>query len=202
MKKIADNFFYDEMLTHPALFLHRKPRSIVTIHLASTAIREILKHPNVEYLYAIDSAKDVDDSRLIYHPQKWLKDCTPGSIDIVIIGETMTLNYPLYSHLLNEDGILVQPCPSSIYEVESVKETLRQIEQNGFKNLQFLNFHQPSYSNGWRTLILISKHAKLKRIRERDLYNKTFSTKFYNLDTHKAAMALPEFLREELEPVD
>lgn len=199
MNKLTDNFFYDEMLTHPALFLHRKPKNIVTINLTSSALSEILKHPTIEHLYAINSSKDLDDPRLSYITENWLKECAPATIDIVIIDQTTNLNYPLYSHLLNDDGILVQPCPSSIYDLAQIKDDLKQIEQNGFRNLQLLNFHQPSYQNGWRSLVLVSKHAKLRRIREKDLYNRTFTTKFYNLDTHKAAMALPEFLREELE---
>ena len=39
--------------------------------------------------------------------------------------------------------------------------------------------------------------SKLKEY-EKDIFNKSFSTRFYNLDVHKAAFALPEFMRIEL----
>lgn len=200
-QNMTDNFFYDEMLSHPALFLHRKPQNILIINGSIGIIAEVLKHPNIQRVHVINSTMDIDDPRISYQSEKWLNQCDPGSIDIIIIGEAITMNYPLYSQLLNDDGILVQPSPSSIYDVTVVKNQLQEIEQSGFKKLQFLNFHQPSHQGGWRTLILVSKHAKLKRIREKDIYNRSFATRFYNLDTHKAAMALPEFLREELEPV-
>jgi len=58
-----------------------------------------------------------------------------------------------------------------------------------------MNFAVPS---GSRTAIMAIKTGTFKRIREKDIYNKPFATKFYNFDMHKAALALPEFVREEL----
>lgn len=42
------------------------------------------------------------------------------------------------------------------------------------------------------------KGADLGGFRERGAISKNFSTKYYNAETHKGALAQPEFMREAL----
>jgi hypothetical protein len=44
--------------------------------------------------------------------------------------------------------------------------------------------------------MMATKCPIFPRIREKDIYNKTFVTRYYNFDTHKAACVLPEFVKE------
>ena len=49
MTTIADEFVYHEMISHPALFTHPCPRKVAVIGGGDGgAIREVLKHPQVE----------------------------------------------------------------------------------------------------------------------------------------------------------
>lgn len=42
------------------------------------------------------------------------------------------------------------------------------------------------------------KGGDLSGFRERGALSKSFKTRYYNADIHKAALAMPEFMREEL----
>lgn len=42
------------------------------------------------------------------------------------------------------------------------------------------------------------KGADLSSFRERGAATKAFPTRYYNVDTHRAALAQPEFMREAL----
>ncbi len=51
----SDEFIYHEMLVHPALFSHPRPRSVLVIGGAEGAtIREVLRHPTVERVVMVD----------------------------------------------------------------------------------------------------------------------------------------------------
>ena len=43
------------------------------------------------------------------------------------------------------------------------------------------------------------KGVDLDSFRERGAATKKFATRYYNVETHRGALALPEFLREQLE---
>lgn len=43
------------------------------------------------------------------------------------------------------------------------------------------------------------KGGDLTDFRERGAATKGFATRYYNVDTHKGALALPEFMRAELD---
>ena len=49
---------------------------------------------------------------------------------------------------------------------------------------------------------MATKRAAFKRVREKEIFNRPFTTRYYNYDVHKAALVLPEFMRSELESVD
>ena len=50
-----DEFIYHEMLVHPAMFSHERPRSVLVIGGAEGAtIREVLRHPSVERVVMVD----------------------------------------------------------------------------------------------------------------------------------------------------
>ena len=65
----------------------------------------------------------------------------------------------------------------------------------GFDSLRTLCFPQPCYPTGWWSATLARKRGTLDAFRERDAEAKPFETQYYNLDTHRAALAQPEFLK-------
>jgi spermidine synthase len=213
-----DGFFYHEMISHPALFTHPSPKKIAVIGHCYGILQEVLKHTTVSEVWCItenDAADEIisqyfsdlyatrNDHRVRYHflsPAQWLDECGQASFDIIIQGLPahgfLQEHYHKYFHALGEKGILVQSCQTALLHMDTLKPVFHNIQQAGFDDWQTLNFPQPSYPAGWRTVIMAIKHMPERRIREKDIYNRTFKTRYYNYDTHKAALALPEFMRE------
>jgi spermidine synthase len=213
----SDGFFYHEMMAHSALFAHPHPQTVVVTGYYHGILQEILKHPDIKTIWCISTCSTFDDVITRYfsdlkHPQdsriqlhladssEWLKQQQASSIDVLIQASTGIVDhYADYFQVLNENGILIQACSTSLMDFKTFKPIFQNIQQAGFYDWQTLHFPQPSYSSGSRTLLMTHKSSAAKRIRERDIYNRNFATRYYNFDTHKAALALPEFIRKEWE---
>ncbi len=215
-----DSFFHHEMMTHPALFSHPKPEKVAIIGNRIGILQEVLKHPSVQEVTCItqpsiledvvseyfgDSYK-VNDTR-VYHEtntlQKWLAQAKNESFDVIILNENsddfLTEYYQGYHRTLHTDGILVQACQANSLTSKTFKPLYQNIQHAGFSDWQFMHFSQPSFPKNLRTIMLATKRPTFKRVREIDVYNRPFKTRYYNFDVHKAALALPEFMRAELE---
>jgi spermidine synthase len=206
-----DTFIYDEMMVHPVLFTHAKASKVALIHGKNRGIaQEILKHPHVTELCLINSACQTDgaekDSRLQWQQgdtSAWLENIHPESFDVIIIADTAGLpaftqaTYQQYRRALAKDGILV--CPSdSLFQLNGLKSSYQAMQEAGFEDLHVLHFPQPSFPSGSRAAIMASNKGAFKRIREKDIFNKPFATRYYNYDVHHAALVMPEFMRQEL----
>jgi len=67
----------------------------------------------------------------------------------------------------------------------------------GFQATKLHHFPQPSYPSGWWSATMASKETTgLNGFREGDARNRTFKTRYYNVDIHKAALLQPEFCKE------
>lgn len=217
----SDSFFYHEMMVHPALFTHPLPKKVAITGNGFGILDEVLKHASVSEVHCIVENNPFDeaitqyfsylqaakkDKRVYYHltdAPEWLSQCEAETFDVIIQDQLpadfLATHFRHYYRVLHADGILVKPCQSTLAQPKALKPILQNVKQAGFNDWQTLNFPQPSYSPGWRTIMLASKFPAFKRIREKDVFNRTFDTRYYNFDTHKAALALPEFLRSELE---
>lgn len=198
------DFIFQEMLAHSALFSHKNPRKIAILGLVHEGtLNEILKHTSVVEVQVIGLNDELSthDSRLtaINKPvQEWVLTAAKDQYDVCFVLEKSPSKMFLdYYHLLHTDGILLQ-LNDSPFEVSSLKAIQKDLLSAGFSDVLSLNFPQPDFPTGWRSAFLVKKKGILKKIREKDIYNKNFSTEYYNFDVHKAALALPEFMRKEL----
>jgi spermidine synthase len=206
-----DTFIYNEMMAHPVLFTHPKASKIALIHCQNNGcVEEILKHPQVTHLSIMNPTANLaethSDPRVTWlqnDNSEWLRLTQPESFDIIIIPDTSKLPaftqtiYQQYRTILTKDGILV--CQSdSLFQLDRLTLTYQAMHQAGFEDLQVMHFPQPSALHGARAAILASKKGAFKRIREKDVFNKPFGTRYYNFDVHNAALVMPEFMREEL----
>ncbi|MES2217591.1 MAG: hypothetical protein V4501_04170 [Pseudomonadota bacterium] len=200
-----DNFIYEEMMVHPLFFTHHNLKNIALIaHDNAGLLREILKHQTINSIWqAKNSATEVNDQRINLFAESitvWLQHMPPASLDSVIIGDLSdskdfsTKDYQQFYQVLKADGIFIQQS-HSLFNTQEIRAAYQTLQQAGFADLQILNF---PVSSGSHTAIMAIKNGTFKRIREKDIFNKPFVTKFYNFDMHKAALALPEFVREEL----
>jgi spermidine synthase len=224
MVSTRDNFFYHEMMSHPALFTHPAPKRVWIIGGGDCGtLREVLKHQSVEHAVQIDIDERVTRLAEIYFPElcesnndpradlkfidgiKWVKEAEPNSVDVIIIDSTDPIGPAL--GLFNEDfyhdcfnclsdhGMLVQQSESALLHMKLIGEMRTAMTATGFKQLQTLFFPQCLYPSGWWSATIASK-GDLGKFRELDSANKTFGTTYYNIDIHRAALAQPEFFKK------
>ncbi|MSP28268.1 MAG: polyamine aminopropyltransferase [Methylococcales bacterium] len=224
MVSTRDNFFYHEMISHPALYTHPNPKRVWIIGGGDCGtLREVLKHPAVEHAVQIDIDERVTRLAEIYFPElcesnndpradlkfidgiKWVKDAAPNSVDIIIVDSTDPIGpaeglfgeafYRDCFHCLSENGILVQQSESALLHLKLIGEMRDAMSNAGLSHQQTLFFPQCLYPSGWWSATIASK-AALSAFREQDCANKPFDTIYYNTDIHKASLAQPEFFKK------
>ncbi|MFI3199857.1 MAG: polyamine aminopropyltransferase, partial [Methylococcaceae bacterium] len=224
MVSTRDNFFYHEMMSHPALYTHPNPKRVWIIGGGDCGtLREVLKHPSVEHAVQIDIDERVTRLAEIYFPElcesnndpradlkfidgiKWVKDAAPNSVDIIIVDSTDPIGpaLGLFSedfyrdcfNCLSENGMIVQQSESALFNMKLIGEMRNAMSASGFGHLQTLFFPQCLYPSGWWSATIASKTA-LTAFREQDSINKPFETVYYNVDIHKASLAQPEFFKK------
>ncbi|NMB16073.1 MAG: polyamine aminopropyltransferase [Firmicutes bacterium] len=215
-----DEYVYHEMITHVALYTHPNPRRAAVIGGGDGgAVREILKHPSIEkvvlaeidagvieaarsYLPNISSA--LDDPRVeimvgdgIAHIKAWR-----NAYDIVIIDSTEPVGaavglfsqdfYRSIDEALTEDGILVAQTESPYVNASLIEQSFRYI-QGVFPISRLYLTCVPTYPTGlWSFSLGSKKHDPLQvDFGARQMV----PTVYYNSDVHRAAFALPNFVR-------
>jgi len=225
MVSTRDNFFYHEMMSHPALFTHPDPKRVWIIGGGDCGtLREVLKHKAVEQAIQIDIDERVTRLAEIYFPElcesnhdpraelkfidgiKWVKEAAPNSVDIIIVDSTDPIGpaeglfskafYQDCCNCLTENGMVVQQSESPLYHLNLIGEMRAAMSSAGLNHLQTLFFPQCLYPSGWWSATLASKTDFATKVREQDAANKGFSTLYYNWDIHKAASAQPEFIKK------
>ncbi|MDD2723964.1 MAG: polyamine aminopropyltransferase [Methylovulum sp.] len=224
MVSTRDNFFYHEMISHPALFTHPEPKRVWIIGGGDCGtLKEVLKHSSIEQAIQIDIDERVTRLAEIYFPElcesnsdpraelkfidgiKWVKDAEPNSVDIIIVDSTDPVGpaeglfskafYQDCFNCLTEHGMVVQQSESALLHLKLIGEMRDAMSSAGLGYLQTLFFPQCIYPSGWWSATIASK-SSLANFRELDAANKPFDTRYYNADIHKAALAQPEFFKK------
>ena len=219
-----DNFLYHEMMSHPVLFTHPAPRRVCIIGGGDCGtLREVLKHPGVESVTQIDIDEGVTRAALAHFPEltesngdpratllfddgiAWMKATPAGSLDVIIVDSTDPIGpaeglfgeafYRDCLAALAEGGILVQQSESPLYNLDLIRAMREAMTAAGFSTTRTLFFPQPVYPSGWWSATLAGKSAVLDAFRAEDAAALPFDTRYYNADIHRAAFALPEFVR-------
>ncbi|RZM74948.1 polyamine aminopropyltransferase [Pseudoalteromonas rubra] len=231
MVSTRENFFYHEMMSHPALFSHPAPKNVVIIGGGDCGtLREVLKHPGVETVTQIDIDEVVTQMALKYFPElcasnddpratvmfddgiKYMHDAAPESVDVVIVDGTDPVgpgeglfNHAFYTSCLKAlrpGGILVQQSESPLMHMTLLKEMRQAMLDVGFVDLQTLPFPQPIYPSGLWSATLARKGEPFNGFREQDAEQAGFDTEYYNTGIHKGALATPGFMRRAFESKD
>jgi len=224
MVSTRENFFYHEMISHPALFTHPEPKRVWIIGGGDCGtLKEVLKHSSIEQAIQIDIDERVTRLAEIYFPElcesnndpraelkfidgiKWVKDAEPNSVDIIIVDSTDPIGpaeglfskafYHDCFNCLTNRGMVVQQSESALLHLKLIGEMRDAMASAGFGHLQTLFFPQCIYPSGWWSATIACK-SSLAKFRELDSANKTFDTNYYNADIHKAALAQPEFFKK------
>ena len=226
MVTTRDNFFYHEMMSHPALFTHANPESVVIIGGGDCGtLREVLKHPGVQKAVQCDIDEQVTRMSEKWFPElcdsnndpraellfddgiAYMANCAPGSLDIVIVDSTDPVGpaeglfnkafYESCFRALKDDGILVQQSESPLVLLDLIREMRGEMGKAGFTAFQTLPFPQPCYPTGWWSATLAKKSGGFD-FREDDARGKAFASKYYSADIHRGAATLPPFVAEAL----
>lgn len=219
-----DNFIYHEMMSHPALFTHPRAKRVVVIGGGDCGtLREVLRHDEVESAVQVEIDERVTRLSERYFPElceanadpraqlvfgdgvQWIKDCEAESLDLVIVDSTDPVgmaeglfNAVFYQNCLRAlrpGGIVIQQSESPLYHTPWIKSLRTLMRGAGFQAVRTLVFPQPCYPSGWWSGTMARKGVDLNSFRERGAATKPFRTRYYNVDTHRAALALPEFMR-------
>ncbi|MEE2733030.1 MAG: polyamine aminopropyltransferase [Pseudomonadota bacterium] len=223
-----DNFLYHEMMSHPALFTHPNPKKVAIIGGGDCGtLREVLKHPGVEKCTQIDIDEKVTWASQQWFPElcesnndpraellfddgiAWVKNCAPGTMDLIIIDSTDPVGpaeglfavdfYRDCLQALKPEGILVQQSESPLLHSHSIIRKMHDdMREAGFHLCHTLPFPQPVYPTGWWSCTMASPLGSVTHFRSEDVAAKTFATEYYNLEIHKAALAMPEFMKRHL----
>jgi spermidine synthase len=223
-----DNFLYHEMLAHPALFTHPRAKRVAIIGGGDCGtLHEVLKHDEVESVVQVEIDERVTRLAEQFFPElcesngdpraqllfadgvRWMAECAADSLDVVIVDSTDPIGpaaglfdeafYRSCLRALRHGGILVQQSESPLIHLPLLKTMRQALKAAGFHALRTLTFPQPCYPSGWWSATLARKGVDLTDFRERGAMTKQFPTRYYNAETHKAALALPEFVKQALD---
>lgn len=228
MLTTRDNFLYHEMMSHPALFTHPKPKNVVIIGGGDCGtLKEVLKHSTVEKVTQVDIDERVTRLSEQFFPElctsnndpratllfddgiKWVKNAEQGSIDVIIIDSTDPVGpaeglfaidfYRDCFNALATNGIVVQQSESPLLHSESIiKKVHQDMKAVGFETTHTLPFPQPVYPTGWWSATIALKKGELSSLRTNAIETKNFETEYYNLGIHQGALATPEFMKRVL----
>lgn len=227
MLTTRDNFFYHEMMAHPALFTHPRAKRVVIIGGGDCGtLREVLRHEVVESAVQVEIDERVTRLAEQYFPElceanndpraqllfddgiKYMANCEPDSLDVVIVDSTDPVGpaeglfnaafYASCHRALRPSGILVQQSESPLVHLDLIKSMRTAMRMAHFQAVRTLTFPQPVYPTGWWSCTMARKQADLTDFRERGAATRQFDTRYYSVETHKAALALPPFMREAL----
>jgi len=224
MLTTRDNFLYHEMMSHPALFTHPRAKRVVIIGGGDCGtLREVLKHEEVEEAVQCDIDERVTRLAEQYFPElcesngdpraklmfgdgiKYMAEHEPDSLDVVIVDSTDPVGpaeglfnrafYQSCLKALRPGGILVQQSESPLIHLPLITAMRTQMKGAGFGFLRTLCFPQPCYPSGWWSCTMARKGIDLNSFRERGAATKKFETRYYNVDIHRGALAMPEFMK-------
>jgi spermidine synthase len=223
-----DNFIYHEMMAHPVLYSHARPRRVAIIGGGDCGtLREVLKHPEVESATQVEIDERVtrlaeqyfpklceanDDPRARLHfgdGIEWVKRCAPASIDVIIIDSTDPIgpaeglfSEPFYREChkaLAPDGLIVQQSESPLLHAHSIiRPMVDALRAAGFRDIAIHQFPVCSYPTGWWSATMACKDAPIRFARAAAADAKTVATGYYNAAIHCGSQAAPECLRRAL----
>lgn len=227
MTSERDEFVYHEMIAHVPLFLHPKPRRVLVIGGGDGGtVREALKHPAVEHVdlveidgMVVDAARKflpstaacLSDARVSVRIEDGVKHMAAAGepYDVILIDSTDPIGHatPLFGpefygnvkRRLSGDGLVVAQGECPFYRLET-QASLAKVVRGAFGRAALYNYHNLTYPGGLWSFVIAGKSP-------RDLLAPDAARiaalqpllRYYNLETHKAAFALPEFMKRALE---
>lgn len=221
-----DEFVYHEMIAHPALFVHPRPRHVLVIGGGDGgSVREVLKHKSVTrcVLAEIDgmvvaasrrhiplTAGALSDPRCEVRIGDGVKFVAESreKFDVIIVDSTEPFGpakalfgakfYRDCRRILTKDGIIVSQAGSPFYEMGTITNLFRLLKPV-FPVVEACTFTNLTYPGGFWAFTYASKGLRpVKDFDPKRVARAKLPLKWYNADLHAGAFALPTFLKRAL----
>lgn len=222
-----DNNAYNEMITHVPLFAHKAPKKVLIIGGGDCgALTEVLKHPEVEqctmceideqvvvvskkyFPYLTTGASD-KRARMIFDDGKAFIENTSEKFDVIMLDLSdpvgpaeMLFQKPFYEKVrarLNPGGVVVAQSESPYLHQKSCRGIYYNLRAV-FPEVRLYTCFMPIYPSAYWSFCFCSDGldpvAGFDTARCRNL---KLTTRYYNEDVHRAAFALPQFVKEFLQ---
>lgn len=218
-----DEFVYHEMITHIAMNTHPDPREVLVVGGGDGgAIREILRYSSVTNAVLAEIDGKVIEASQKYFPQiagsltdprvniqvtdgiKHIQE-NKGKYDVILVDSTEPIGpavglfqKPFYEGIyeaLKEDGIMVAQTESPWFNRDLIRQVFKDIS-NTFPITRLYTASIPTYPSGLWSFTIGSKKYDPLQVDEAQL--KSFDTKYYRPEMHKALFRLPAFVEELL----
>jgi spermidine synthase len=230
MTSERDEFVYHEMISHIPLLATKNPKRVLVIGGGDGGtLREVLRHDCVEEAVLCEIDGEVVEAARRFlpslavglnHPRakvhiadgvEFVKKCEKNSFDVVIVDSADPIgpgvglfSGEFYQHvksILTENGIVIAQCESpweNKFDLAKVYGNLKA----AFPDVYSIVGSIPSYPYGFWSWGFASKSThpfeNIDMERARAIEK---STKYYNVDLHRAAFCLPNFLKKRLHGV-
>lgn len=221
-----DEFVYHEMIAHVPLFTMAEPKRVLIIGGGDGGTaREVLRHKTIERVVmveidemVVDACKkhlpsisgSLDDPRLeliIDDGVKFAKKCKE-TFDAVLIDSTDPIGpaQPLFdrafyenvSRLLSDDGVMITQSESPFYDPE-IQQSMFANQRPFFEKIHMYTFSTLTYPGGLWSFGFASKGpCPIKDFDPERVEASKIETRYYNPAIHRAAFALPEFVKRKL----
>lgn len=223
-----DEFIYHEMISHVPMAVNPNIKKVLVIGGGDGGtVRELTRYNGIERIDLVDIDEMVIKSCMQYLPltSSRLDDKRVNLIiddgvsfinnikdeyDLIIIdstdpigpGEglfTKSFYMDCYS-ALKKDGILINQHESPYYDID--KKNMNRAHQkikDTFKIAEVYQFHMPTYPSGhWLFGFASKKYHPIKDLNRQVWLNNKLETKYYNLELHLGAFALPTYVKNAL----
>ncbi|MEM1008401.1 MAG: polyamine aminopropyltransferase [Myxococcota bacterium] len=218
-----DEFFYHEMLAHPALCVHPSPTRVLVIGGGDGGtVREVLRHPGIQHVDLVELDEQVvrvakkylpalstglNDSRVSVHFEDGVAFLQNAQepYDVILIDSTdpvgpasgliQTAFFQNCQRAMHPDGILVMQSESPFLHSKELI-TIHQNLKPVFHRPQLYLTPMISYPSGWWSFTWASHTHHPKQLKTQRAQKLCTALKYYNPDIHHAALALPNFVQE------
>jgi spermidine synthase len=213
----ADEFFYHEMLVHPALHAHPAPEQVLIIGGGDGgALREVLKHQIKKVLMVEIDERVVEVAKKFF---PWLEPAlrdsraelriadgkdfvgtTQQKFDVILVDSSDPVGPSAVLHqqeffsslkkILRPRGIIVAQSGSAIFHHENVRLKRRFLEPM-FRYVHFYLGPVPTYPGGLWCYVFLSDRINPLRGPAKPVLS---GLKYYSRAIHRASFSLPPFL--------
>lgn len=223
-----DEFVYHEMITHPAMLMHKEPKNILVIGAGDGGtIKELFKHQSVEKITMVEIDEVVVNASKAHFPEiskefgnpkleliigdgiQFVKDAKDKTYDLVVIDSSDPVGpaeglfsvefFENVHRILKDDGMMTAQSESPRFNEKACQE-LFEVYDNvfGAENVFPYLAHVPTYPSGQWAFAFCSKSGMNPKTDFNRDMKGLTGLKYYNEDLHFGAFALPNFVKDLL----